>query len=845
MYVGEDFYLLYKYTSKLYRSFGRRKGSDPMRKPEEKIRETKSPKGNFKRVIKRIFIVLCIFFVLSGAVIAGATLGFIDNSTDLIAQEYNLDFTSVVYYIDEETNQPVEYDRMYAEQNRIWVDIENTPEMLRKAFVAIEDERFEKHHGVDWKRTLGATVSFLFKGNSSYGGSTITQQLIKNVTGENERSPIRKIQEIVRALNLEQKMSKDQIIEMYMNTIYLGQGCHGVQTASNVYFSKDVSELSLAECASIAGITQYPSRYDPLLNYEAHKEKQETVLKKMLELEFITQEEFDQAISEELKLVKGTAKTEKTKIQSYYTDQIILDVMNDLMTRNKMSESAATKAIFKGGLKIYSTIDPKIQSAMEEIFSNDNNFPGGGSTKPQSAMVVLDPYTGHVKGLVGGRGEKTGNRVLNRATQSLRQPGSSIKPIAVYAPAIESGIISPATMVADTPITIGDWSPRNSDNDFMGPVTVRVAIERSRNIPAVRVLDKLTVDDSFDFMTKNLGFTTLVSAEKREDGKTYSDKYLSSLGLGGLTDGVSVLEMTAAYAPFVNQGIYTKPITYTKVIDSSGRVILENKPESHRAMSETTAYSMAHMLSGVVKSGTGTAARLANGVFAGGKTGTTTRDIDRWFAGFTPNYVGVVWFGYDSPKSMSGLGNPCVSIWKRVMDSIHQDVTVNTLVEPQNIVSRVICQASGKIATQSCGNTRTDYFKSGTQPSRFCSSHQAVLDDSFSTSINSTDKGLNTITPGSGANNPPAEGDVILPPSSLPDTVLPVDPTKPGEPTDPNSSPDVPTAPPENVPVVPSGPSETTPAPSVSVPGEGQSSSLPENVPVTDDESQYWWSGDE
>ncbi len=781
-----------------------------MKKIKESMAETPSPKKSLKRTLKRLFIICCIVFVLSGAVIAGATLGFIDNSTDLIAQEYNLDFSSVVYYIDEETQQPVEYDRMYAEQNRIWVDIENTPPMLRKAFVAIEDERFDKHHGVDWKRTFGATLSFIFKGNSSYGGSTITQQLIKNVTGENERSPIRKIQEIVRALNLEQKMSKDQIIEMYMNTIYLGQGCHGVQTASNIYYSKDVSELSLAECASIAGITQYPSRYDPLVNYEAHKEKQEVVLAKMLELEFITQEEYDEAIAEELKLVKGTAKTVKTKVQSYYTDQIVLDVMNDLMTRNKMSESAATKAIFKGGLKIYANIDPKVQSAMEAVFTKDGNFPGGGSTKPQSAMVVLDPYTGQVKGIVGGRGEKTGNRVLNRATQSLRQPGSAIKPIAVYAPALEYGIISPATMVADTPITIGDWSPKNSDNDFMGPVTVRVAIERSRNIPAVRVLDKLGVDDSYDFMTKNLGFTSLVSSEKREDGETYSDKFLSSLGLGGLTDGVSVMEMTAAYAPFVNQGIYTKPTTYTKVIDSSGRVILENKPETHRAMSETTAYSMAHMLSGVVRSGTGTAAGLANGVFAGGKTGTTTKDIDRWFAGFTPNYVGVVWFGYDSPKSMSGLGNPCVSVWKKVMDAIHAGKSVNSLTQPSNMVSRVICQESGKIATQSCSNTRTDYFKSGTQPSRFCSSHQEVLpEDELDSDIKTTDKGLNTIVPGAGANNPPAEGDAIAPPSS-------------------SQSP---------------GSTGSSDAPSDT--GLDTSNSGGTTVPETDDESQYWWSGDE
>ncbi|MBE7022266.1 MAG: PBP1A family penicillin-binding protein [Ruminococcaceae bacterium] len=752
-------------------------------------------------VIRRIFLICCILFVLSAAVIAGAALGFIDNSTDLIAQEYNLDFTSVVYYIDEETGQPVELDRLYAEQNRIWVDLEATPELLKKAFIAIEDERFESHNGVDWKRTFGATIGYIFKGNSSYGGSTITQQLIKNVTGDDRRSPIRKIQEIIRALNLERKMSKDQIIEMYMNTIYLGQGCHGVQTAANVYYSKDVSQLSLAECASIAGITQYPSKYDPLVNFDAHKEKQEVVLAKMLELEFITQEQYDEAMAEELKLIKGTAHTKTTKIQSYYIDQVITDVMHDLMTRNRMSESAATKALFKGGLKIYANIDPKVQTAMETVFTNNSNFPGSGDNKPQSAMAVIDPYTGQVKGLVGGRGPKDGNRVLNRATQSVRQPGSSIKPLSVFAPAIENGIITPATMVDDTRLTIGDWSPKNVDNDFLGTITSRVALEKSRNIPAVRILDKLSVDKSFDFMTKNLGFTSLVSSEKREDGKTYSDKYLSSLGLGGLTDGVSVLEMAAAYGTFVNGGIYTEPTTYTKVIDANGRVILENKPETHRAMSETTAYTMAQMLSGVVRYGTGSGARLSGGIFAGGKTGTTDLDTDRWFAGFTPNYTGVVWFGRDNSKSMSGLGNPCVSLWKKVMDSIHKNVDLKTIPEPQNMVERVICQLSGKIATTQCGgNVRSEFFKSGTQPSSFCA-HELVAppEDVIDDEIQNPEQGLSDVEPGTGAKNPPAEGELIT---------------------------------------------HTPPTEADRQPEEAESQATSE-APLADDESQYWWSGDE
>ncbi len=764
---------------------------------ERKTSGNRNNKQTFKQKAKRVLIFACILAVLVASVSAGAAFGFIDNTTDLIAQEKNLDFSSIVYYMDDETGEPKEYDRVFSGQNRIWADLEAMPEMLKYAFIAIEDERFLSHHGVDWKRTFGATLTFFFKGNSSYGGSTITQQLIKNVTGDDKRSPIRKIQEIIRALNLERKMSKDDIVEMYMNTIYLGQGCHGVQTAANVYYSKDVSQLSLAECASIAGITQYPTKYDPLLNFEAHKEKQKLVLAKMLELEFITQEEYEEAINEELKLVKGTAQTKNAQIQSYYTDQIIDDVLRDLKIKNHMTESDAIKAIFKGGLKIYANVDPKVQSAMETVFTNNNNFPGSGEKKPQSSMVIIDPYTGQIKGIVGGRGEKIDNRGLNRATQTLRQPGSSIKPLAVYAPAIEYGLISPATIVDDTPLTIGSWSPKNSDNDFMGPITARVALEKSRNVPAVRILDKLSVDKSYRFMTEKLGFTSLVSSEKREDGKTYSDKFLSSLGLGGLTDGVSVLEMTAAYASFVNGGIYTEPTTYTKVIDANGRVILENKPKSTQAMSQTTAYTMARMLQGVVQYGTGTAANLSSGIFAGGKTGTTTDDIDRWFAGITPNYAGVVWFGYDKPQKMTGLGNPCVSVWKKVMDLAHKGEAIKTISRPQSMVERVICQNSGKIATDFCENVRTEHFKSGTQPNSFCSSHQELEpEDMIDDTIENEDQGLNEVAPGSGTKNPPAEGDVINPESS---------------------------APPEE---------ESTPA------------SSGEDV-IADDESQYWWSGEE
>ncbi|MBQ3554260.1 MAG: PBP1A family penicillin-binding protein [Clostridia bacterium] len=718
------------------------------------------------RALRTAFIIVLVAVLLIGSVVGGALLGFIDDSMDLLAAEYDMELSSIVYYTDEETGEAKEFDRLYSEQNRSWVDLADIPENLRNAFIAIEDERFEQHNGVDWKRTFGAFLGWI-TGNDSYGGSTITQQLIKNVTGDNDRSPIRKIQEIARALNLETKMSKDQIIEMYMNTIYLGQGCHGVQTAAKVYYNKDVSQLNLEECASIAGITQYPAKYDPLVNYEEHKKKQELVLGKMQELGYITKDEYETAKNAELKLRKGATKN--TRIQSYFVDQVIEDVLDDLMARNNMTESDATKLIFKGGLKIYSTVSPTVQNAMETVFTDDSNFTGSGENKPEAAMLVMDPYTGYIRGIVGGRGEKTGNRVLNRATQTLRQPGSSIKPLSVYGPAIEAGVITPATIVDDLPLKIGDWEPRNSDRKFKGPITVRQALEESRNVPAVRILDKLSVNKSFEFLTKNLSMTTLVDSEKRKDGKTYSDKFYSSLGLGGLTDGVTVKEMTAAYSAFVNSGVYTKPITYTKVVDAKGRVLLENKPESHKAMSETTAYTMTRMLSGVVTSanGTGRAAQLASGVFAGGKTGTTSDKKDLWFVGFTPNYVGGVWYGYDKPKSISG-SNPCPRVWKKVMDMIHKTADKKSIPVPSGMTQQTICQISGKIASEECiaqGTVRNDYFKVGSQPVSFCVSHtnETEPENAIDDQIEHSEDGLNENEPGSSTVNPPAEGDEILP----------------------------------------------------------------------------------
>ncbi len=710
-----------------------RKNTQRKRKPNTK-NTNKIPK------IFKVVSIVMIFILIAGVGIGGGTLfGYIKNTEDLNLDNFKLNFTSFVYYIDAETNQPVEMERLYSEENRVWVNIDKIPKHVQNAFVAFEDQRFWKHPGFDIKRTVQATINYIFKGDSSYGASTIPQQLIKNLTGDDEVSPRRKVQEIWGAVQLSQKYSKEQILEYYLNTIFLSQGCNGVQSAANTYFGKDVSELSLAESASIAGITQFPTHYDPFQNPENNKEKQIIILDKMLELGYINKEEYEQAINEELHFVKGV-KQERLSKQSYFVDQVIADVVKDLVEQKNYTEQMAYKLLYTGGLKIYSTIDPEIQSAMDKVFQDDNffksdNFPTfRDDLQPEASMLIMDPYTGEIKGIVGGRGDKTAKRTLNRATQTLRQPGSSIKPIGVYAPGIEYGYITSGTVIDDVPVTYGNWSPRNYGGDYRGLTTVRKGIELSRNIVAVKVLDMIGVDTSFEFL-ENLGISTLVENEKRADGKVYTDKLYNSLALGGLTDGISVMEMTASYAPFANRGIYTRPYTYTKVLDHEGNVILEKERSSHIAMSEQTAFLMTKNLEGVVTQGTATSAKLSNNMPAAGKTGTTSSFKDKWFIGYTPYYSGGVWYGFDKPRDMTQISNlyykpnPASVIWGAVMDEIHKNKVVKQFPEPSGIVKVEICQDSGMLPNKYCNQdprgsrTYTEYFKKGTEPTEKCTVH--------------------------------------------------------------------------------------------------------------------------
>ena len=636
--------------------------------------------------------------LLIGIIFGGAVLGFWGNLDDLDVETLTLRQNSSVVYFDPDTGEERELQKLSAEENRDWAALSEIPEDLQHAFVAIEDERFYSHKGYDLKRTVKATLTWFGrkitgKSGTALGGSTITQQLIKNITGEDEQKVARKVQEISRAVAIEKEMEKDQILELYLNCIYLSQGCNGVQTASRLYFDKDVSQLSLAECASLAGITQYPSLYDPFVNPEKNKERQQMVLGKMLELNYITQEEYDEAVQTQLAFADPTLASKKSPsaTTSYFVDQVIRDALADLQKAG-YSESLANKLLYSGGVKIYTSYVPKVQEALEAYYEDLDHFP---DKTAQSAMAVLDVRTGAVAGIVGGIGEKTGSLTLNRASMSPRQPGSSIKPIAVYAPALDKGIITPGTVLEDTKKSYGNWTPRNADNQYRGKVDVRRAVRSSLNTIAVDVLSKVGARYSFDFLKDKMGITTLV--EGREiNGQIISDIGYSQLALGGLTDGVTVLEMAAAYATFANDGIYNKPYSYTEVVDKDGNVLVSSERGSHSAIKASTAFLMTRLLNEVVTSGTGGGAGLSNGIFTAGKTGTTDDNKDRWFVGFTPYYSAAVWYGYDIPKEIYVSYNPCVPVFRTVMNQAHQGIKEKrTIQKPSDVVQISYCMYSG------------------------------------------------------------------------------------------------------------------------------------------------------
>lgn len=654
---------------------------------------------------------------------------------DFEVQDFSLNQTSIIYCQDRQTGRWEELQKLYSGENRIWAAYEDLPEDLINACIAIEDKRFYEHHGVDLVTTGQAGVR-LFLGLGSAGGSTITQQLIKNLTGDQEITVRRKIVEIFRALEFEKTHSKQEVLEWYMNVIYLGEGCFGVRSASQVYFGKDVSELSLAECASLIGITNNPSLYDPYLNPENNRRRQLTILAEMLDQEMITQTQYDRAVAQEMVFVNnlGQEEEEENGYYSYFVDQVIRDVIRAFQDQGGYSEAIAEKMLYCGGYSIYCTMDPAVQDAMDRIYEDLDKVPATTSSQQlQSAMVIIDNISGDVVAISGGVGEKTGSLTLSRATQSMRSPGSTIKPISVYSPALDLGIITPASVYDDTPFSFdgGRGYPKNQNNSYRGLTTVNYAVSQSLNTIPVKLVNEMGPEYCYTFAKERMGLSTLVS-DVEIYGKTYTDAALAPMAMGGLTRGVTVRDMTNAYATIAGGGYYRSARTFTRVEDSSGSVVLDNEQTAHSAMKSNAAWYMTYMLHNATISGTSTAARL-DGIAVAAKTGTTTSNHDRWFAGYTPYYTGVVWCGYDEPEEviLSGSStNPALRMWKQVMEIVHEDLPDQDFPRPGNVSSVSYCQDSGLLATEACrkdprgSRVVSGMLFNGDAPTRYCNVHK-------------------------------------------------------------------------------------------------------------------------
>lgn len=651
--------------------------------------------------------------------------------------DYPMNLSSIIYYNDPETGELLEYETLSGDQNRIWISYDEIPKNLIYAAVAIEDRRFYEHNGVDWLSTAKGVLTF-FTGGTIRGGSTITQQMIKNVTQHDDVTVKRKILEIFTALDFDKKYSKEQTLELYLNYIYFGRNCYGVSTAAYKYFGKDVTELSLAECASLISITNNPSLYDPYTYPENNKERRGYVLDGMVRDGRITQEECDAAKAEEIDFHSANSSGQQSTLYSWYTEQVITDVINDLMDTYGYTESVATNLVYSGGLSIYSCVDTNVQAVVDKVYSNAENLPytSRSGQQLQSAITIIDDK-GNVVALAGKLGEKTSEdtRGYNMATRALRQPGSTIKPISVYAPALEMGLITPYSVYEDSPDRIlndNPW-PSNENRRYRGQMTVNTAVSNSTNTVAVRVLEQVTAEASYEYLTEKFGISdTHVLWQETINGKEYTDLGASQLALGGLTKGLTTLDMASAYSVFPRNGIYVEPRTYSKVEDSNGKVLLSNSLEGEAVLKESTAYYMNTMLKNVMSSGTGTRYKFSNMSLAG-KTGTTTSNYDRWFVGYSPYYTAAVWVGYKNPETIkvSG-GNPAGNMWKLVMEEIHESLENKDFPTADGLVAEEYCLDTGLRATEAChSDIRGDrvavgYFYPEDVPVDYCEAHTMV-----------------------------------------------------------------------------------------------------------------------
>ena len=709
-------------------------------------------------------------------------------------------YTTTAYAADGET---VIGTFVNAGANRVFTSLDNIPKYLQDAFIAVEDSRFRDHKGVDYKGIMRAAWTGIKSGNFSQGGSTITQQLIKNrvfpqFSLESGFQKVeRKIQELYLAIQVEKIIDKDEILENYLNTINLGQNTLGVQSASKRYFNKDVKDLTLSEAVTIAAITKSPSGYNPITNPEANQKRREKVLGDMLEQGYINQEEHDTALAdnvyERIQAANATYQESRT-VNSYFLDEVAKEVINDLCNVLGYTKEQAQNAVYSGGLKIMTTQDVTMQKICEEEMNRAENYPSKvewtvsgaisivhqdgtqkhydhnsfgnyvkeynaneygpyGTTfpskekanamleeyistlkssendtvytnivlapQPQASLVIMDQKTGHVKAMVGGRGEKTSNMTLNRATQSGRQPGSCFKVLSTFVPALDAKGDTLATQILDSPFNYSD-PVNNWWGGYRGNMSIRKCIQESANVCTVKKYTEITPKLGFQYLTENFGFTTLDSS--RDMGQ--------AVCLGGITNGVYNIELTAAYASIANGGTYTEPILYTRLYDHDGNLLYEKTPKTHTAMKASTAALITSAMEDVMKYGTGRMGRLS-GMVCAGKTGTTTDTRDLWFSGYTPYLTGSIWSGYDDNQEMDGNESYHLVIWRKVMERINSAMAYKSVKfeMPEDVVRRSLCSETGKLATDSCTKKYTEYYAKDTLPKQTCPGHAAAPAD--------------------------------------------------------------------------------------------------------------------
>jgi penicillin-binding protein 1A len=677
------------------------------------------------KVIKISFIIIFSALILLAA---SFLIYFFTLNREIDLSMIKKDTSSItrIYYFDyedrkERLGEPreLENEAIFSYKSE-WTPLYDMPKNLVNAFIAVEDKRFYSHSGVDFLRTGKAIFNYLFsKNKTSFGGSTITQQFIKNLTGENEATPKRKINEIFRALNLESKMSKNEILEAYLNVVYLSQKCYGVGAGAKMYFNKEISDLSLSECASLAAIVKNPSSYNPYKGYKNNLSRRNLVLKQMLEQGYIDDEEYIEAVNESIEINSEIEKESGQGIFSWFTELLLSDVSRDLAKKKNISEENARVLILRGGYNIYATIDPKIQDIMEKAYESSEYFTQKGA--PQSASVAIDPYTGDILGVIGGKGKKTANLIFNRAKNAKRPPGSVIKPLSVYAPAIDKNLVTYTTAFEDSPVKIENgvpW-PKNSPDKYRGNIPVYYALAHSVNTVAVKILKELGINSSFNYLDK-FG----ISYDKNLDANE------SSLALGQLTNGASLLDVTNAYSAFVNDGKICTPRSYLYVTDNKGDTVLEAKASEREVISKESSFIMRKMLENVVSEGTASSLSLDNKLIEiGGKTGSSSSFEDRWFVGFTPDYVIGVWTGYDTPRTILGVQNPSLSIFGDVINNIYEENEEGYFNNGTSLMHLDVCLDSGLIANKGCERDERGsriihaYYKKGTEPTEKCKNH--------------------------------------------------------------------------------------------------------------------------